>query len=262
MVSVEKLSVERVDDPYERLPRCVLQDEELSIEARGIWAFMMSLPVDWDFSRTHLKRATGLGDTRFSRCVKELTDAGLLTVEQDRGDDGGFVATHWVIRALPHRSADNRSADIPSPDNRATTEETSLQTTHLTEDLSRDSLFEEFWDAFADKRGKGGARRTWNRKVTTEVRAREVIAGAERYAQQRGSDSRYWKMAQGWLNDERWGDEHVVVASSSNRAQERQDATFENIGQAATDWDAIFEGQVHSGDMIAIEEAPHGEESS
>lgn len=67
--------------------------------------------------------------------------------------------------------------------------------------------FDAFWEAFADKRGKEGALRVWNRKKL-DSKADEVIAGALAYVKHRGDNQRFWKMAQGWLNDGRWMDEY------------------------------------------------------
>lgn len=73
--------------------------------------------------------------------------------------------------------------------------------------------FSEFWDCFADKRGRAAALRTWKRHKLNNI-ADEVIAGARRYAANRGSDRRYWKQAQGWLNDGRWADETGTTTST------------------------------------------------
>jgi hypothetical protein len=66
--------------------------------------------------------------------------------------------------------------------------------------------FDEFWEAFADKRGKEAALKTWNRKKLNLI-ADDVIAGAIKYSAIRGADRKFWKQAQGWLNDGRWEDD-------------------------------------------------------
>ena len=75
--------------------------------------------------------------------------------------------------------------------------------------------FDEFWEAFADKRGRQGALKVWNRKKLDRIAA-VVIEGARRYVKTRGSDQRYWKQAQGWLNDGRWEDEVIERPPSSS----------------------------------------------
>jgi uncharacterized protein YdaU (DUF1376 family) len=83
-------------------------------------------------------------------------------------------------------------------------------------DESSISRFSEFWDIFADKRGKDGALRVWKRKKLDKM-ADEVIDGARLYASTRGDDRRYWKQAQGWLNDGRWKDKPLAVTETKDR---------------------------------------------
>jgi hypothetical protein len=70
-----------------------------------------------------------------------------------------------------------------------------------------DLLFEEFWDAYAHKVGKGDARKAWA-TATKTADPREIINAAARYAKSRvGEDPRYTPHASTWLNGERWLDE-------------------------------------------------------
>jgi hypothetical protein len=77
------------------------------------------------------------------------------------------------------------------------------------------SRFDEFWQVFDDKRGKQGAARVWNRKKLDNI-ADVVIEGARRYVDARGIDQRYWKQAQGWLNDGRWEDDVITGPPSKS----------------------------------------------
>lgn len=102
-----------------------------------------------------------------------------------------------------------------------------------TETENRYSRFDEFWETFADKRGKDAALRVWKRKKLDNI-AGQVIAGAGRYAANRGPDRKFWKLAQGWLNDGRWADEQDTP-SSKPIAPERQ-TVFVEVG--TPDWAA------------------------
>lgn len=77
------------------------------------------------------------------------------------------------------------------------------------ESEKQEDRFQEFWDIFADKRGREAAEKTWRRKRLNK-KADEVIEGARKYVKARGPDKKYWKQAQGWLNDGRWEDEIVT----------------------------------------------------
>jgi len=77
----------------------------------------------------------------------------------------------------------------------------------ITPPNKNDDYFNDFWEVFADKRGKDGALRVWKRLKLDNI-AQDVINGAAAYARTRGGDKKYWKQAQGWLNDGRWKDEY------------------------------------------------------
>ena len=75
--------------------------------------------------------------------------------------------------------------------------------------------FDEFWDSFADKRGRRPAEKVWIRDKL-DTKADEVIAGAVKYAAFRQTSTAQPKMAQGWLNDERWKDDLSTVKVATN----------------------------------------------
>ncbi|MDY6845408.1 MAG: hypothetical protein SVW57_15125, partial [Thermodesulfobacteriota bacterium] len=79
-------------------------------------------------------------------------------------------------------------------------------------------LFDIFWEAFKDKRGKEKALKAWTSIKLTPGLFDKIVSGAKAYAKERvnilarqGTP----KMAQGWLNDKRWEDEIVPQAESN-----------------------------------------------
>jgi hypothetical protein len=70
-----------------------------------------------------------------------------------------------------------------------------------------------FWEAYPRKEGKGQARKAWPKAVRT-TEATTIIAGANRYAdQRRGQDRQYTAMPATWLNGERWTDQPASAAT-------------------------------------------------
>ena len=80
--------------------------------------------------------------------------------------------------------------------------------------------FDEFWQAFPRKDGKKPARKAWSEAVK-RADPEEIIKSAHAYAdlcRSRGTHRTKVKMAQGWLNDDRFEDELTpdpVPAASS-----------------------------------------------
>lgn len=57
-----------------RIARC----SSLSLEAKGLYYYMISLPNDWDFSEARISQSCGLGIDKLKRVLKELFSIGLL----------------------------------------------------------------------------------------------------------------------------------------------------------------------------------------
>lgn len=90
------------------------------------------------------------------------------------------------------------------------------------------SSFEAFWETFADKRGKLGAQKVWNRKKLDAI-AGDILAGARNYVLWRGTDPRFWKQAQGWLNDGRWMDDPPSSAFGGDQSNPRRKVSMGDV---------------------------------
>ena len=69
----------------------VLQDSGLSLDARGLYAYMISLPNDWHFSYDRLASANNVGLRVIRRCINELQNTSLLEIERTRTNKGIYT---------------------------------------------------------------------------------------------------------------------------------------------------------------------------
>jgi hypothetical protein len=80
--------------------------------------------------------------------------------------------------------------------------------------------FDRFWSVYPKKVSKRGAQRIFERLLKKgEVRAADLINGAERYAEQcreHGTQPRFIKHPTTWLNAGCWDDEPALVGCSTN----------------------------------------------
>src|SRR5262249_16471772 len=58
------------------IPNAVLEDRRLSGEARGVLAYLLSRPPDWETRPSHLRHMFSCGKERMDRIMRELIDAG------------------------------------------------------------------------------------------------------------------------------------------------------------------------------------------
>ena len=84
--------------------------------------------------------------------------------------------------------------------------------------------FDTFWDAFNYKKGKGGALKSWNKIKFTQSLLHKIIDGAKAEAKNRPvliEKGGTPKMAQGWLTEKRWEDEHTETKGTDSYAHQK-----------------------------------------
>ena len=72
--------------------------------------------------------------------------------------------------------------------------------------------FDDFWNAYPLKVGKGAARKAWL-KAVTKAEPSLIIEGVKRYANDPNRDPAYTAHAATWLNAERWTDSELPPRS-------------------------------------------------
>lgn len=90
------------EKPYVQINRQSAQDPEMSWSARGLWAYLISLPDNWEVSVAHLtKFYTGQrrGNKRDALydMLAELESLGYVQREQVRAEKGHFARVDYVV---------------------------------------------------------------------------------------------------------------------------------------------------------------------
>lgn len=90
----------------------LLRDKRLSLRARGLLVFMLSLSDTWEYSITGLANATGESTGKVSNSLKELEKFGYLTRERIRNAKGQMDGTEYTLRESP--ASENPDEDKPT----------------------------------------------------------------------------------------------------------------------------------------------------
>ena len=106
---------------YVVLFREVAQDDRLSLEARGLFALIVSLPDDWEYTVSGLAVKAGCGREKVRRLLKELQTVGYLIREQSHDSGGKFGGNVYVLQdeapPLPGNPSNGEGAKTPLPEN-------------------------------------------------------------------------------------------------------------------------------------------------
>lgn len=94
----------RRDNPYFMMTRDAAQDERLSFEARGLLCYLLSKPDNWSVRITDLRNAAGpkpAGRDKVYALLKELKDAGYVTRNKRKGDNGVWIWEPYYVFETP-----------------------------------------------------------------------------------------------------------------------------------------------------------------
>ncbi len=96
---------------YTTINNTVLEDERLSWRAKGIAAYLLSKPDDWQISHEHLLRSGKEGRDAVLNAMKELEDCGYLVRTKVQGKDGKF-STIVTLLEVPQPTTENQDSVI------------------------------------------------------------------------------------------------------------------------------------------------------
>lgn len=105
--------------------RSAAQDDRLSLEARGLFALMVSLPENWSYTVAGLAKKAGCGREKARRLLQELQTVGYLVREQSHDGGGKFSGAVYVLQdeaPLPENPSNGETETSPLPEKPTTAE--------------------------------------------------------------------------------------------------------------------------------------------
>lgn len=89
------------ENPYVQIDKRCLEDTRLSWRAKGILAYLLSKPDDWQVSIQDLQNKAKEGREAVQATLKELRENGYAHLEIIKGEKGSFGGKKWVICEEP-----------------------------------------------------------------------------------------------------------------------------------------------------------------
>src|SRR5262245_35343058 len=95
------------------VPNEIFHDPRLSLSAKGLLVYLLSLPPDWAVRHDQLQRKLGIGRKLLDGAFKELIAAGYAGRDEMQGRDerNRFTTLNYVVSDIP----DPRCPDVPFP---------------------------------------------------------------------------------------------------------------------------------------------------
>lgn len=132
---------------YTVLPNGILRDTGLSLKTKGLFAIILSLPEDWDYSVAGLATVAGCGRDAIRSALGEMETAGYLKRTRSHGEDGKFAGVIYDIRDVAAPLSENPTMEEEAPlSGKPTSAEPTLEKpssenpTQLNKDISNKDL--------------------------------------------------------------------------------------------------------------------------
>jgi hypothetical protein len=73
------LEIEEIEDNFVRVPKLALRDKNLSLKAKGLYAYLAAMPKDWKLYRSEMLKHVSDGKDSLNAAFKEIEKFGYLT---------------------------------------------------------------------------------------------------------------------------------------------------------------------------------------
>jgi hypothetical protein len=100
------------------------------MKAKGLYAYLMSLPADWVLHQTELKRHFKDGRDSIRTAVNELIENGYVTKVDTRNELGQIVDCTYTVYEEPRKPTKNPATEKPIAEN-PTSANPSIQSTNI-----------------------------------------------------------------------------------------------------------------------------------
>lgn len=95
------IRVQKRENPFVMIDKTGLRDKNLSWKAKGLLAYLISLPDDWKIHERELATHSKDGRDSTRSAMKELIEHGYVVRRQLRGEAGKFAEYETVVYEIP-----------------------------------------------------------------------------------------------------------------------------------------------------------------
>lgn len=218
------------DKNYSMINNVFLHRPDLSWKAKGILAYILSLPDDWKIYLEEVERHSTDGVTSFRSGWKELKEAGYVDRFPIR-EGGKIVSWQTVIRESvdieglsPHAGflnvenehVDNTKLLITNNTNNLINKKDMIDSKESIDSVKKsfkaetEENFNKLWNLYPKKQGKAVAYKAYLKALKDGVTNKQIQDGIVKYNKKikaENIDPQYIAMGSTYFNQRRWEDE-------------------------------------------------------
>lgn len=188
-----------------------LRDTNLSLKAKGLLSYMLSLPDNWDYSVSGLSKICKESANCINNILKELEANNYL--ERKRiFENGKIVRWEYLIHEKQHlQNEDIENVDIQNEIQINTNiQNTNKKNTNKQKEKYKKEIFEKFWETYPKKVDKQKTIKWFEKNNPTEELVNIMVGQIEKLKKtKQWQNKQYIPNPTTWLNGKRWEDEII-----------------------------------------------------
>lgn len=208
-----------IKNRYSVIPNDLVNRSDVSLKAKGLFAYIQGKPDGWDFSAERIAHQLKEGLPAIISTLKELEANGYLWRERIINESGHRIARYHLfdVPTFDRPPIENLYRGIPHEENAYIAKPTDYikQDSTKKDSLLKNSIeFDKFWDAYGKKVDRVKCEKTWSRLTNQEIE--KIIATVGQYVQA-NPDLQYRKNPLTYLNGKCFNDEIQNLKSPVNQ---------------------------------------------
>lgn len=194
--------------PFAMVPTEFLKDPSVSMKAKGLLSFLLSLPSDWVIYKTKLSEYFLDGKDSISSAWDELETLGYIQSIRIIGSDGLSRGFNYIV----YYERVSSECGFPAIGKSEIGKPAPTYIDNTKKEITNKYTFEDFWNSYNKKNGKKKAQDVWNKmREEDRIKAVELMDNHKS-----GREARYWKDPERYLRDRRWEDEPIKQITKTN----------------------------------------------
>jgi len=91
----------KIKNKYSTIPNSLLNDKNISLKAKGLFAYLQGKPEHWKFSKDRMVSQLKEGLSSIKSCIKELKEYGYLKTVPIKNEVGKFIGQDYLLDDKP-----------------------------------------------------------------------------------------------------------------------------------------------------------------
>ncbi len=212
-------TIKKYQTGYTLILNAVLEDNNISLRAKGMYAYLFSKPDNWQFHINTMCRELKESRGQIYSTIKELIDNGLIKRYQvnEKGTFGGVIYEFIdLANRIDNEPCTEKCAYGSTPIHNNTD---IINKTNSNKKEIYKEKFEEFWKEYPKQRAgsKEKAYQSYYKTIVAKkITSEKLLDIVKKYAKSEEVRKGFAKGCAAWLNDERFNNEDLNKISTFN----------------------------------------------